>query len=969
MPGRGDPRCPVLVGRDDLLALADRRLAATAAGHGELLFFAGEAGIGKTRLLQEVAGRAAAAGFAVLGASAYPGDVDTAAGLLTELAAELRRVPYTAAAGERIRDRLADGGDGDAHRQRRLLVADLTELIEQVAACPWPMLVTLEDLHWADDLTLDVLARLGRRARSLPILLIGTYRSDELYPRVPMRAWRTRLLNQRDAEEARLGRLGPADTATMAAAITRADVPNSVTGAVFARSDGIPLHVEEFLATDSMPDTLADAVLSRAGQLSAPARALAEAASVIGRSFDLDLLTALTGDSTQTIDDGLRELLDHFFVQPHSDRSTWDFRHALIRDALYADLTPHRRRDLHARAAEVAAAGGFADAFVSDQYERAQQPEPAHRHALRAAQAAVSMSAHREAVELYRRARRTLAADAAPPVVASLMRNLAAELAAVDDNQGAAEAFESAYEILIGLGDDLAAAAIVPDLVDVRHLLGAGLAERTTMLRGALQLIAFRTDDAAQEVRANIHAGLSAAYMLDRRLAEAIEDGEFAQSIAVEDCDRAMRCNLDATMGSVLLFSGRLEQGWPLLEGAIERATGWKFENQAARGYRMLGSSASVLVEYERAEQWLRAGIAYADRVERFNDRHYMTAHLGHVLWATGDWAGAEVETRHALADGRGGITTRITALHVLGFLALGRGQDSDFLAEAAALGEGMRELQRVSPAWWGLAETALRRGDLPAAVGWCERGYEASARVRDAAYLFPYVVTGTRAYLGSSGATAARDWLARTGELVRERGIPGTLGSLDHGLGLVYLHEGQTGKARAALASAASFWAGRRRFWEGTQVLLDQARCATRSRRPGEAAVFAAQAREAADRVGAQLDAPLSPSTSSAGTTSFPALSVPSGSGAAARDGMPGASARGGTAAGVPSVGGLPGGLVTARESEIARLVALGMTNKEIAAALTISPKTVAAHVEHILAKLGFARRAQIATWAATQG
>jgi DNA-binding CsgD family transcriptional regulator/tetratricopeptide (TPR) repeat protein len=547
------------------------------------------------------------------------------------------------------------------------------------------------------------------------------------------------------------------------------------------------------------------------------------------------------------------------------------------------------------------------------------------------------MSAHGEAAELYRRASRTTPADLPGAARADLAAALAAELAAVDDNAGAAEVYDDAYRGYLELGDNVTAAALVPEIVAVRHLLGADLEERTATLRAALQLIAFREDDAAREVRANIHAALSAAYMLDRRLAEAIEDGEFAQSIAVEDCDRAMRCNLDATLGSVLLFSGRMDEAWPLLDGAITRAEQWKFENQAARGYRMLGSSASVLVEYDRAERILRAGIAYAERVERFNDRHYMTAHLAHVLWATGDWTAAEAEARHALADGRGGITTRITALLVLGFLAMGRTPASSslagspamvFLTEAAGLGEGMRELQRISPAWWGMAETALRAGDAGTAMAWCEKGFEASARVRDAAYLFPYVTTGTRAQLELSGATAAREWLDRAGEPLRERGIPGTLGALDHAAGLIQLHEGQTGKARVSLAAAAEFWAGRRRFWEGTQALLDQARCATRSRQPGEAAIFTARARAAASAVGAQFE----------------------------------------IAAPAPSFEGLPVGLLTARENEIARVVAVGMTNKEIAAALTISPKTVAAHIEHILAKLGFSRRAQIASWAATQ-
>jgi predicted ATPase len=338
-PGPGAPAVggqvsPVLVGRDDVLALADRRLAAAAGGQGELLFFAGEAGIGKSRLLREVAVRAAGAGFAVIGAGASPGDAEVAAGLLSEFAAELRRNEYTRAAGDRIARRVREPGDGDPNRQRRLLVAELTDLVEAITACPWPMLVTLDDLYWADDLTLDVLARLGRRAQTLPLLLIGTYRSDELYPRVPMRAWRTRLLNQRHAEEVRLHRLSRDDTAAMVSAIAGGVLPATVSGAVFERSDGIPLHVEEFLAAAdgaTVPDTLADAVLTRAELLGGSARALAGAASVLGRVFDLDLLTAITGESAEAIDDGLRELTDRFFIQPRPGQATYDFRHALIR--------------------------------------------------------------------------------------------------------------------------------------------------------------------------------------------------------------------------------------------------------------------------------------------------------------------------------------------------------------------------------------------------------------------------------------------------------------------------------------------------------------------------------------------------------------------------------------------------------------------------------------------------------------
>jgi DNA-binding CsgD family transcriptional regulator/tetratricopeptide (TPR) repeat protein len=914
---------PVLVGRDDLLALASRRLAAAAEGGGELLFLAGEAGIGKTRLLGEVVRRARAMGFTVVTAAASPGDAEVAAGLLGDLAGELGREPGTAEVGSRIAARLgAGGGDGDSDRQRRLLVGDVSDLLESLGADR--TLIALEDLHWADDVTLDVLGRLGRRTGALKLLVVGTYRSDELYPRVPMRAWRTRLLTQRQAEEVRLGRLNREDTAALSAAITGAALPGTVAEEIYARSDGIPLHVEEFVAAvGGMPDTLADAVLGRAEQLSGDARRLAEVASVLGRSFDLDLLTAITGEGPAAVDDGLRELTERFFVQPRSDRVRYDFRHALIRDALYADLTPHRRRYLHARAAAAAVAAGFSPVFVSDQFERAAMPAEAFEYASAAARRAAEMSAHREAAELYRRAFRNAPADLSPALRATLLTEMADELLPTDQNAEASDCYAEAYRLHQEVNNPIAAAALVPDWVAVRHLLGADLAERAGALRGALPLIAFRDDSKAQEVRANIHAALSAAYMLDRRLSEAIVDGEFAQSIAVEDCDRAMRCNIDATLGSVFLFSGRIAEGLELLEGSISRAAGWRFEGQTARGYRMIGSSTSMLVEYPTALRWLGEGIAYAERVEQFSDRHYMAAHLAHVHWAVGDWDRALSLARQALADG-GGITTRITALHVLGFVAFGRGEfdsASALLTEAASLGEGMRELQRLSPAWWGLAETALLSGSPSEAVAWCEKGFEASARVRDAAYLFPYLVTGVRAYLGTSGATAAREWLSRTAAIVTDRGIPGTLGAIGHGWGLIHLHEGQTGRARTELEAAEAFWRGRRRFWEGAAARVDRARCSSR----GSVALLLASARNEYASVGAL----------------FP----------------------------VPALSGSLSGSLSAREMEVARLVAAGMTNREIAAALTIALKTAAAHVEHIRTKLGFSRRSQIAAWVVAQG
>ena len=291
--------------------------------------------------------------------------------------------------------------------------------------------------------------------------------------------------------------------------------------------------------------------------------------------------------------------------------------------------------------------------------------------------------------------------------------------------------------------------------------------------------------------------------------------------------DEPTALNVATTLGPVLAFAGRMDEGWRMLEDAIARAASIHQEAEAARGYRMLGTAASVLVEYDRAERWLAEGIGYAEKAELWNHRHYMASHLAHVQWCTGHWEAATPTAQQALADGRGNITTQITAQYVLGYLALGRGDwdaAATLLQEALTLGESMGELQRLSPPLWGLAEAARYRDDHRAALAWCERGYQASASVSDAAYLFPFLLTGIRAHLQLGQVSAAEDWLDRASAILTARAIPGTLPAIGHGRGLIFLAHGDIGAAQQALESARTAWRTRHRFWEGTWVLLDLA-------------------------------------------------------------------------------------------------------------------------------------------------
>jgi DNA-binding CsgD family transcriptional regulator len=735
--------------------------------------------------------------------------------------------------------------------------------------------------------------------------------------------------------------------------------PRDIAAAIHDRTDGIPLHVEELIGllgasgtanlaatAQDVPDTLEAAILGRFGLRSLEAQSLARIGSVIGRSFEYDLLAGVVGagpDETAALDASLTELADHFLLAAAPASGRYGFRHALICDAIYARIPDAERRRLHARVAEIAAArGDFSDAFLSLQLERAGRRAEAFEAARRAGAAATSISAHREAFDLYARALRNAPPDLAPVERAALLEAHAREAAAIDDNHTAADGFEAARAAWLEAGRPLEAAEAVVPLVEALHLLGADLGSRTGRLGEALEAVRVVESNGRAGVSATsraagrIEAGLAAACMLSRRLDEGVAHAEAARALATAAADDPTLRNAEVTLAVCLAFRGEVEASVSLLERQIATARAAGAEAEASRGFRMLGSVASVIVEYERGERWLRDGIDLAERVERWNDRHYLAAHLAHVLWATGRWDDAAAVADHAKHDGRGGITTRITADHVLGFVAFGRGEldrAAAALEDALAAGRRMGELQRISPALWGLAEVALLRDDAATAIRWAEAGRVASFEVRDAAYLFPFAVTGTRAYLSASDAAAAAAFLDAVEAELRHRAIPGTLPAIDHARGLLALHAGSTLEARARLSAAAEAWAARGRAWEGAWARLDLGRAFQRANRRPDAVRLGAEVEALAERL----------------------RSTPLRDAARALRGRPGSAGD-----------DAPWSPLTGREWEVATLVADGLTNGEVAARLGLATRTASAHVEHILAKLGVSRRAEIAAWVA---
>ena len=859
--------CPILVGRDDLLALAERRLDDAREGRGHVLFLAGEAGIGKTRLLGSIERRAATLGFRIARGGTYPGDLEVPGAVFLEVARMMCRTPALAAIGEQVTSRLAgadrvtDGTDGDAHRRRRLLTLDVADDLAGVAA-DGPTMLCLEDLHQADDLTLEIVANLARRAVDLPLLVLVTYRSDELYPRVPMREWRARLLAQRQAEEARLRRLDLAETATMASVLLASGepAPRDIAAAIHARTDGIPLHVEELIGllgasgtanlsatAQDVPDTLEAAILGRFGLRSAEAQSVARIGSVIGRSFEYDLLAGVVGETSaegETLDAPLAELADHFLLAAVPASGRYGFRHALICDAIYARIPDAERRRLHAGSRRLPRSAGTSRtrSCRSSSSGPASGTRRSRRHAGRGRRRRRSPPIERRSnctagpcatrraacsrpsglrCSRHTPARRRRSTTTGPRPRASRRRETPGCGPIGPSPRPRPWCPSSMRSTCWARTSPRAPAAWT------RHWPRSGPSRRRAA-RPAVELrpVRPRPGPPAGSRRGSRPPTCSAGSWT-RGSRTPRPPGRLPSRPGTTPAAQRR-----GHAGGCLAFRGDVEASVALLERQIAGARTAGAEAEASRGYRMLGSVASVIVEYERGERWLRDGIdlGSASTLERppLPGRSPRARPVGHRALGRRRGGCRACEAGRARRD-----HDRITADHVLGFVALGRGEldrAAASLEDARAAGERMGELQRLSPALWGLAEIALLRRDAPAATRWAQAGRLASLEVHDAAYLFPFAVTGTRAYLAAADPSGAGVFLDEVEAELRHRSIPGTLPAIDHARGLLALHAGSTVEARRRLTAAADGWAARGRAWENAWARLDLARAYQRA-------------------------------------------------------------------------------------------------------------------------------------------
>ncbi len=359
---------PVLVGRSEVVAQLEHAARAAIDGQPRHAVISGEAGVGKTRLLAESRVRAEAAGARVLtggcvsmGSEGLPFAPYTA--IIRGLVAQDGAASVIALAGRAAPDlaRLVPVlGSGEAAREQELwaqtrLYEALLDLFRRLAAAG-PLVIQLEDVHWADAGTLAATSHLLRAIEDEPIAVVATFRTDEVTRRHPVRAWLAEVVRDANVERIELAPLGEAEVASLIANIIGEQLQDREVTEILARSDGNPFFIEELLCcrTDyeaSLPASLRDVLFSRIDAIPDGAKRLLEIASVGGREVEHEMLAAVA-DGDDEVAAGVRVLVDSGLLVPTragDGDDAYSFRHALLREVVYDALLPTERRRLHLR--------------------------------------------------------------------------------------------------------------------------------------------------------------------------------------------------------------------------------------------------------------------------------------------------------------------------------------------------------------------------------------------------------------------------------------------------------------------------------------------------------------------------------------------------------------------------------------------------------------------------------------------
>ena len=632
------------------------------AGRGRLVFVAGEAGIGKTALVEAFAGRTR--DLRVAQGSCDGLFTPRPLGPLYDVAAELGGPLLVACQDDGLREQL------------------FALLLEELRTRP--TMLVLEDLHWADEATLDLLRYLGRRLKELPVLLVATYRDDGLSARDPLRVVLGELGTQRSIRRIDLAPLSRSAVDALAGRVAASGTE------LYRLTGGNPFLVSEVLrgGLGGIPPSARDAVLARVAGLHDSAARVAEAAALLGGRVDLDLLASVAGAADRDLD----ELVASGLLV--SEKTGLRFRHELTRMTIAQEIPAHRAVGVHAAAlAALVERGGDDDARLAYHAEGAADAQAVQWFAPRAAERSAALGAHREAVAQLERALR-FTDGLSTKEVAEIWTELSVEAGLVDRWEDAATAIEQAVVLWRQVGDPLRigdalrvqakaewrlcrrhAPASAREAVAVLEPLG-----RSPELAGALSRLAVFQEDLGSMLQVACRA---------EELARELDLPE-----VVSDALNTKACALAA----------RGETWEPAMLESLRVAQSTRSDGQAGRAYANYQMLLSTARRWADLDALTAEGLAYCEEHDIATYGYCIRAAHGEAMLSRGRWDEA-IALAQPLVDLQASPVNIVGPLCVVG-LARARRDQPDAMA---ALDEAVKLADQTDDLEWRLTARVPR--------------------------------------------------------------------------------------------------------------------------------------------------------------------------------------------------------------------------------------------------------------------
>jgi DNA-binding CsgD family transcriptional regulator len=935
-----------LVGRSEERSRLEEALKQARLGRGSLVLVAGDAGVGKTRLVDDVCGES---GAPVLWGRARQGATTPYGPVVSALRSLLRVDAQALDECGPLRDQLAlilpELGEPASESDRPTLFEAVRVALGHVAR-EETAVVVLDDLQWSDEATLELLPALAESVSELQLLIFATYRSDGLPRDHPLRRVRHELRRSGRLTEVTIPPLSPPETAELLTHLLEQAPAPSLVRTIHDRTQGVTFFVEELaralLLTNALaagrrglelaaggqvpiPDTVRDAVLIGVSDLSPEGRAAAEVAAVAGEEFDLALVAATSSSA------GLAELLRReLVIEAASGRGA--FRHALAREALYADVPWIERRRLHVTLAEALEKSGGASIEVAGHWLAAREETRARAWLIEAAEASRRVHAHRDVVRALRQALELWPAAEAPDLRIEALETYARSAELSGELNEAARAWREICAVRAGHGNRMAWARAQRRLAAVHDLRAdrdAAFAARNVAAE------AFAAEECLAE--AAVERLAQANYMRAGANYSASIDLAVTAATDAESAGRLdLRLRALGLQGVAQAKGGDYERGLATVREGLAQALEHDLTEVSADLYQRLSMVLYDGGDYSRANEMLDRALALCPTGAEGTHVACVTC-LIYVLRERGQWAEALRLGRDLLDSGTAVWVAEglVGSMHGLqGRLTSARRLLTSSLATASRLGHFNMTVDGTA----ALARVDAAEGEDEAAADACRSLLACWRSSEDHHYAIKGLRFGAAFSARRGDLQDAHRYAESLTEIASETGHPDAIAALAHAIGELALANGDPDSAAEQLGRAVAVHRDLDLPFARAEIELRAgvALAATGEREP--ALDLLGDAYRTARKLGAR---PLAAEATREVTALGESVAERLGTRAAAH---------------------ADGQGLTRRELEVVRLVAVGRTNREIATELFLSPRTVDMHVRNVLRKLDCRSRVEAA-------